>query len=134
MLDAAALMLQVRASFNPQRPIVNNNFNLIKAFIHHWRAAVPLPLPALLTLLGAVPAKPSSGAADARAKRKAAEQRCVAMKLLAAGESDWPQSETYADMTQCITCHSLTTTTLLQLNRCITGTEGIAELSRQHTT
>lgn len=65
---------------------MNNNFNLIKAFIHHWRAGVPLPLPALLSLLGAVPAKPSSGAPDARAKRRAAEQRCVAMKLLAAGE------------------------------------------------
>lgn len=64
---------------------MNNNFNLIKAFIHHWRAAVPLPMPALLSLLGAVPAKPSSGAPDARAKRRAAEQRCVAMKLLAAG-------------------------------------------------
>lgn len=80
-------MLQVRAAYNVKHPVVNNNFNLIKAFIHHWRAAVPLPLPALLSLLGAVPIKPSSGAPDARAKRKAAEQRCVAMKLLAAGKS-----------------------------------------------
>ena len=77
--------MQVRAAYNPQRQIVNNNFNLIKAFMHHWRAAVPLPLPALLSLLGATPAKPPAGAPDARAKRKAAEQRCVAMKLLAAG-------------------------------------------------
>ena len=78
--------VQVRAAYSPQRQIVNNNFNLIKAFIHHWRAAVPLPLPALLSLLGATPPKPSSGAPDARAKRKAAEERCVAMKLLAAGK------------------------------------------------
>ena len=78
--------LQVRAAYNPQRQIVNNNFKLIKAFIHHWRAAVPVPLPALLSLLGATPAKPASGAPDAKARRKAAEQRCVAMKLLAAGE------------------------------------------------
>ncbi|KAL3135934.1 hypothetical protein ABBQ32_006979 [Trebouxia sp. C0010 RCD-2024] len=85
-LAADALMdYLVRAAYNPQRQIVNNNFNLIKALIHHWGPAVPLPLPALLSLLGAVPAKPFSGAPDARAKRKAAEQRCVAMKLLAAG-------------------------------------------------
>ena len=76
---------QVRAAYNPQRQIVNNNFNLIKAFIHHWRAAVVLPLPALLSLLGVIPPKTPSGPPDARAKRKAAEQRCVAMKLLAAG-------------------------------------------------
>ena len=78
--------VQVRAAYSPQRQIVNNNFNLIKAFIHHWRAAVPLPLAALLSLLGATPPKPSSGAPDARAKKKSAEQRCVAMKLLAAGK------------------------------------------------
>lgn len=83
--EALLHRLQVRAAYNPQRQIVNNNFNLIKAFIHHWGPAVPLPLPALLSLLGAVPAKPSSGPPDARAKRRAAEQRCVAMKLLAAG-------------------------------------------------
>lgn len=66
---------------------MNNNFNLIKAFIHHWRVAVPLPLPALLSLLGAVPAKSPGAAPDAKAKRRAAEQRCIGMKLLAAGLS-----------------------------------------------
>lgn len=73
---------------------MNNNFNLIKAFIHHWRAAAPLPLPALLSLLGAVPAKSPGAVAgkspgagpDAKAKRRAAEQRCIGMKLLAAGQ------------------------------------------------
>ena len=66
---------------------MNNNFNLIKAFIHNWRAAVPLPLPALLSLLGAAPPKSPGAVLDARAKRRIAEQRCIGMKLLAAGES-----------------------------------------------
>ena len=66
---------------------MNNNFNLIKAFIHTWRAAVPLPLPALLSLLGAASPKSPGAVLDARAKRRIAELRCIGMKLLAAGKS-----------------------------------------------
>ncbi len=70
--DGHLWVVQVRAAYNPQRQIVNNNFNVLKAFIHHWRAAVPLPLPGLLSLLSATPARAPSGAPDARAKRKSA--------------------------------------------------------------
>ena len=75
----------MRASYDAKRQIVNNNFNLIKAFIYKWRAGVPVPLPALLSLLEATPAKGPGAVSDAKARRKAAEQRCIGMKLFAAG-------------------------------------------------
>ena len=73
--------MQVKAGFSGASATVNNNFNLLKAFLARWRYATPLPLDMLRGHLAA----PLDGKTG-RAAFPIVARRRFGLQLLATGE------------------------------------------------
>ena len=77
-VDGPAL-LQVRAAYSTQRPVLRNNFGLVKLFLVRWAPAVQLPVAACLSHLRAPVVE------DSYNRRLAMQRRLLGIRLFSAG-------------------------------------------------